>query len=265
MDYESFQKLAKVKMIKHQEEIRQEVTAAILCSKVKKDILVVVKDQLLYVKNCIESIYKNTEDFELYVWDNGSEKETASYLRSIDKPNFHLTRVEENAGFIVPNNRLMEQGKSPYVILLNSDTIVYSMWDQALIGWIQHQGDSVVGYMGSKLDQDGKGGQVFYGSEADYICGWCMCMPRSTCEKHGLFDEVNLQFAYGEDSDFCFRVQEAGGSVYSLHADLVVHFENKTSNQLRSEGHDFSEPFEANHDYIRSRWVRFLGTQQDVE
>lgn len=264
MDYELFRNLAQAKLMKHQEEMREELTAATMYQPVKKDILIVVKDQLLYVENCIKSIYQNTDDFELYVWDNGSDEETINYLRSIDEPNFHLTRVEENQGFIIPNNRLAEQGESPFVILLNSDTLVRPGWDQAMIGWIQQQGDSVVGYMGSKLDEEGKGGKVAYGKDADYICGWCMCVPRSICEQHKLFDEVNLQFAYGEDSDFCFRVREIGGTVYSLHLDLVVHFENKTSNQLRSEGCYFHEPFEANHAYICSRWAKFLGTQQEA-
>lgn len=258
MDYQSFRNLAQAKLLRHQNEIRQELTAATMYKPVKKDILIVVKDQLLHIKNCIESIYKNTEDFKLYVWDNGSKKETADYLNSIKESNYHLTRVEENEGFIIPNNRLAKQGKSPFVILLNSDTVVHPRWDHAMIGWIQNQGDTVVGYMGSKLDDQGKGGQVAYGRDADYICGWCMCMPRQVCELHGLFDEVNLQFAYGEDSDFCFRVIEAGGSIYSLHVDLVIHFENKTSSQLRIEGCDFSGPFEANHEYIRSRWSHFI-------
>lgn len=265
MDYISFQRLAQEQIAKYPVEIHEELDVSKKYKTEEKDILIVVKDQLSYVQSCIESIYRNTQNFKLYVWDNNSKEETAKYLDGLKaiKDNFQLWRSESNEGFILPNNYLAARGVSPYVILLNSDTIVFPGWDQVMIAWLQQKDDSVVGYMGSKLNHEGKGGCVAYGHNADYICGWCMCMPRTICKKYGPFDQENLTFAYGEDSDFCFRVQEDGKSVYSLHiAGLVLHFGNKTSNQLRAEGYDFRESFEANHDYIRSRWARFLGTQQ---
>ena len=74
-------RLTTANLTKYGKEIRDELAIALKYRPVKKDILMVVKDQLTYTKSSIESIYENTEDFELYVWDNGSDEETkASFV-----------------------------------------------------------------------------------------------------------------------------------------------------------------------------------------
>lgn len=259
MDHKEFKNLVKHKMLHSQDQLKKELLVSARYKKTKKDILIVVKDQLEYVKQCIESIYENTEDFNLYVWDNDSKPETSNYLNELmlANDNVELCKSSVNEGFIVPNNALAARTKSPYIILLNSDTLVRPGWDKALIGWLQQEGDdAAVGYMGSKLNEEGKGGEVAYGYDADYICGWCLCFSRKTYEEHGLFDEENLEFAYGEDADYSLRLKEAGKQVYALHLDLVLHFENKTSLQLQKEGFSFKEAFDKNHAYIKQRWTK---------
>ena len=96
-----------------------------------------------------------------------------------------------------------------------------------------------------------------FGSEYDYICGWCMCFERSIYNEFGLFDDENLSFAYGEDADFSLRLKEAGKEIYALHLDLVKHFGNKTINAVSKEL-DVKTSFDANHKYLKSRWAEFL-------
>ena len=168
-----------------------------------------------------------------------------------------LVRSEENQGFIIPNNRLAKLTSSPYIILLNSDTKVTAGWSEMMLGWSHYKGVAQVGCQGYKLNEECKGGKVSYGYDSDYVSGWCQCIPRRVYEQFGLFDEDNLAFAYGEDADLSLRLQEAGEIVYGLHADPVIHFENKTVNAVSKE-RNMLESFEANHAYLRTRWGSFL-------
>ena len=238
------------------DSIKEELLTSFLCKDQSKDILIVIKDQLPYVKRCIESIQACTENYTLYLWDNASEQETKDYLESLK--DVVLIRSEENLGFIKPNNRLAELTASTYLILLNSDTEVKPGWDRMMLGWLQtHPTILEVGYCGSKLNEEFKGGPAAFGYDIDYVTGWCMCIHRDTYDEFGLFDEKNLRLAYCEDADFSLRIKEAGFQVYALHADLVLHYENKTISQVnRCElaRQKFAEAFQANHCYVKRRW-----------
>jgi len=234
----------------YHEELKQELIILQNYEPVHKDILIVVCDQFEYINACIDSIYEHTKDFTLYIWDNGSQQQTASYLQNLK--NVHYHRSDENLGYIIPNNRLAVLGSSPYLILLNSDTIVLENWDKTMISWLQmHPKIAAIGYGGSKLDQDFHGGYPAWGYEADYVCGWSLTLRRNILNKFGLFDEEHLQFAYGEDSDFCFRVREMGYQTYVMHLGLVEHFGNCTVVHFRDKLAPF---FEANHAYLKRKW-----------
>jgi len=230
-----------------------------------KDIIVVVHDQLDFVKKCIDSLYLNTKNFNLYLWDNNSMAPTRECLEEVAKTNDNvvLVRHSENIGFIAPNNELARHGKSPYIILLNSDTEVYPGWDTALIGWLKENPKcALVGYQGGTLDPDGRGWSgARYGDFLDYVCGWCLCLGRHTFNRYGLFDEKNLSFAYGEDSDLSLRLQEAGFNIHSLHIKLVKHYGNVTSLEVQREM-DTSYSFKRNHEYIRKRWESYLTNER---
>lgn len=243
------------------EQIKKELMISDCAKNIHKDILIVVHNQYDYIKNCIDSIYKNTKKFNIYIWNNNSEKKTTSYLRKISKKykNIKLYESEENLGFIIPNNLMIKDTKSPYIILLNSDTEVRPLWDKVLIGFLEENPDvAVTGFQGAKLNSEGKGVCTTHGYEADYICGYCMCISQKTYSKFGLFDDVNLKFAYCEDSDFCLRIKEENKKIYACYScDLVVHYGNKTSLEV-IKNQDFSDQIKENLNYIKSRWSSYL-------
>lgn len=252
MDRQTYERFLNYKLTHCQTEIKQELVTAAQYEVTEKDILIVVKDELKYVQYCIESVQENTKNYQLYIWDNASEKETKEYLESLR--GIHLHRNNTNQGFIVPNNRLAELGTSPYIILLNSDTAVEKDWDKALIAWLQQNPNvAIVGYAGSKLNSEFMGSGLAFGTQIDYVSGYCMCLRRETYKQFGLFDEKNLEFAYGEDADFSLRMKEAGKEIYALHLDYVHHFENKTADRVRKTM-DFSTFFTNNHNYLKRRY-----------
>lgn len=233
---------------------RDQIYSELICHSkylaARKDILIVAHNQLEYLVRCVESVRRNTRDYKLWVWDNGSGEETSTWISS--QSDIESFRSQENLGFIVPNNRLAARCSSEYMILLNSDTEVVDGWDESMIAQIQQNGFSQVGYLGGRLDSTGKGVEFAFGCDIDYVPGWCFCLPREVYLRHGLFDEVNLDFAYCEDSDLSLRITEAGGRIYSLHLGLVVHHENKTILEV-SKTKDCRASYENNHDYIRRR------------
>jgi GT2 family glycosyltransferase len=243
----------------HREEMNAELLIQIFSTDEDKDILIVVKDQLEYVRRCVDSIYEHTDRFRLYLWDNASDQPTKEYLESLtDRYNVTLVRSETNEGFLKPNNRLAERGSSPYIILLNSDTQVRQGWDRLMTGWLKQRQDTLlVGYGGCRFNENLEGGVAADGYEIDYLGGWSLCLSRETFGRFGLFDEINLQFCYGEDADLSMRLSAAGAKIYSFHLDLISHFENKTIMEVQKDEDFrkwFAEIFRQNHDYLRRRW-----------
>lgn len=235
------------------------------------DIIMIVRDQLDYVKQAIESIRANTDKsrYKLWIWDNGSDDPTRDYLRSVElsmianEESVTVWREEINHGFIKPNNRLARMGHNDYIILLNSDTKVHEGWDKALIGFLERNPEyAATGFMGGLVDEEGKGVSVGCGEDIDFICGWCCCFSRQIYDRFGLFDEKNLRFAYCEDADFSFRLKEAGLKIYALHLDLAEHFGNKTAKAVKEQGQDLATTFSHNHQYMRERWKNYLMSER---
>jgi hypothetical protein len=233
-----------------------------------KDIIIVVKDQLDYFKECITSIQKSTTNYHLYVWDNGSRQDTAEYIQQLMMShdperdlNWNITtiRTDNNTGFIHPNNELISLGESPYVILLNSDTKVFDNWDKAMIGFLEKNPEvAQVGYWGGHLSEDGRGFGGANGWDIDYVPGWCFCISRQTYNQYGLFSD-KLKFAYCEDSDYSLRLKEAGKKIYALYAPLVLHYQNKTVVEVEKSGElDLRATFDQNHAYLKERWKNYL-------
>ncbi len=251
-----FQNYAKVKLF-HQ-EIKDELVTMTAYIPVEKDILVIVHNQLEYLKACLASIKFDTQNYNIYVWDNDSDEITREWLQDqANQKNIKvLVRSEENLGFIIPNNELAKMTKSPYIILLNSDTVVLPDWDKAIISHL-NAGCDQVGYSGGRLGNEGTGIQAGYGLDLDYLEGWCFGLTRETFQRFGLFDDKNLSFAYGEDADLSLRLKEAGLTVYALHLNLVFHHGHKTIAQV-SKVRNCRKSYEDNHLYIKKRWESVL-------
>jgi len=280
----------------HFDAVKEELKIAEECpAELSKDIIIVVRDQLPYLKECIESIRQHTKNFHLYIWDNASGPETVAYIEGLmrerrDNPDLDwdvsTMRYNQNVGFIRPNNELVGWGESEYIILLNSDCKVFEYWDRALIGFLRKNRDVwQTGCWGGHMGSDGRGFGGDYGYEIDYIPGWCFCisrdlfrrkiLPRERCvvdgieqggvsflslQQEGLFDP-RLKFAYCEDADLSLRLKEAGGKIYALHAPIVHHYQNKTIKVVKEEGEvDVKSSFADNHEYMRVRWKDYLET-----
>lgn len=254
----------------HHETLKYELKIAEEAREVSKDIIIVVHNQLDLFKACIESVRENTDNYHLYIWDNGSSLEVAHYIDELYSKwtganGITTYRTETNTGFIYPNNEFAGWGEGEYLILLNSDTKVFDGWDRAMTGFLDaHPDVAQVGYWGGHLGPDGKGFGGDYGYDVDYIPGWCVCLSRAAYNEYGLFSK-ELEFAYCEDSDLSLRLKEAGKKIYALHAPLVYHHQNQTIKEVEREGKiDVRASFDKNHAYIQRRWERYLKEERVV-
>lgn len=243
------------------EKIRQEMRWSTDAEHCEKDILIVVHNQKEYVEKCIESIFLNTKNFNLFLWNNGSDIDTTNYLNSFsEKDNVKIYNCKENIGFILPNNLMIKDCSSDWIILLNSDTEVYPNWDSVMIGTlINNPSVSQVGFSGGKLNKHGVGVSFNSGFNIDYVCGYCFCINKKTYNEFGLFDDYHIKFAYCEDSDYSLRIREAGKKIYACYSkELVKHYENKTTFEVLKKSNELLEQAKKNLKYIISRWSNWL-------
>lgn len=255
------------KLMMYRDKILDDLRVKLKYRPASKDICIVVHNGLDYIRDCLESIEKNTDPrvpYTVWVWDNASGPETRDYLvgKLMNGRKIRYSKSATNMGFIEPANALAAAGDAPYVIMLNSDTVVSPGWDEAMIAHLQQDDDlAQVGFQGGILNERGMGLQAGHGRDVDYINGWCFAIRRQDFTPDSLFDSENLSFAYGEDSDLSLRLRERGRKIYALHLDLVQHFENKTVLEVAKDEEwqrAMRVTFEANHEYIRRRWGDYL-------
>lgn len=110
------------------------------------------------IKNCINSIYKYTNDieFEIIVSDNGSLDGSIEMIKS-EFPNVILIENNANLGFGKANNKGLKIAKGKYIFYLNSDTVLLNNAVKIFYDyWEQNPNKNEIGALGCNL-LDGEG------------------------------------------------------------------------------------------------------------
>lgn len=117
----------------------------------KHSIVIVTWNAIEHVVRCIDSVLKNSEDFELIVVDNGSTDGVVGYLKGLSDDlqeatpgessylkgkikryekeiSFKIILNKENRNFGPANNQGYAVAEGEVIVLLNSDTIVTKAW-----------------------------------------------------------------------------------------------------------------------------------------
>lgn len=217
---------------------------------------------LKYLNGCLASLTRQVPDTpptEIVVVDNGSTDESIEQARAL-YPDVRYILLPENTGFCHAVNVGIRETQSPYVLLLNNDTVaapdfvrelyraitadsrtkrpvfaasaLMRMWDRPEL--VDDAGDrfNALGWAYSR----GKGC-----SAADYMCptdifsacAGAAIYRRDVLERIGLFDE--LHFAYLEDVDLGYRAQLYGyRSVYAPAAG-VIHYGSASTGSRYNE------------------------------
>ena len=184
-----------------------------------------------YVHDCMDSLcLQSMKDFEILVVDNGSKDGSLEILQE-EYPEARVIALEENTGFCHAVNLGIRESNTPYVILLNNDTMVHADFVKALVEAIEEKEDifSVSAMMLSMQNQDiidgagdnycllgwayarGKGrNRKDYEKKTEIFsaCGGAAIYRKAVMEEIGFFDERH--FAYLEDVDIGYRARIYG-------------------------------------------------------
>ncbi len=244
-------------------------------------IVIPVYNKVAYTAACLESLRVQAGEvgFEVIVVDDCSTDETADFLARCE--GLEVVRNTTNSGFIASCNAGAACARARFLVFLNNDTTVTEGWLDALIATFEDFPDA--GVVGARLAYpDGRlqeaGGIIFddasgwnYGrnedptqpqynftSEADYVSGACLAIPRQLFEELDGFDS-HYAPAYYEDTDLCFRVRQSGRKVYCQPACTIIHHEGVSSGTDESSGTKRYQT--VNREKFKTRWQRALATQ----
>jgi len=196
--------------------------------------------------------------FEVFVVDNASQDNTASWLKK-HYPQVKLITNHQNRGFSAANNQAIKKAQGRWIFLLNPDTRLKKDCLKNLVDWFEtHPEEKLAGCL--LLNPDGSlqpsGGFAptlfrlfcwtffiddlpllrrflkpyqarhlsFYRRSRpfDWLMGAALVVDRSLFEKIGFLDEKI--FMYAEEVEFCYRAKKAGFSTWLIPQAQVVHW-----------------------------------------
>lgn len=183
------------------------------------------------LRDCVESVVANTDNYELICIDNGSttnEDWVKEYAHQ-----YH--RFEKNEGISNGWNKGISLAKHDHIIILGDDTIVPPNWVEEMLKAMEmpDAGAATVHVEGMPYGEGIK-------ETWRWFPGACFMLKRSTVEKVGYFDWKTFFPCNGEDADYWTRIIAHGMKLYTNYAATVQHRMGAT---LHVE--DLSGPFEA--------------------
>lgn len=206
---------------------------------------------------CLESLKKITyPNYDVIVVDNGSKGNDAQVLEQKFGDHVHLIRNDKNYGYAGGNNigirYALSNSLSDYFLILNNDVVVAPDFLTEMIR--RAAGDDQVGLVGPKTYIYGapdslqlvwyevdmrKGrashvasgetdqGQYEEAKQVDYIQGSCFLVRQKVIQNVGLFDEE--YFCYWEETDYCYKVREAGYKIVYAPRARIWHKKSVSS------------------------------------
>ncbi|MBN1299761.1 MAG: glycosyltransferase [Melioribacteraceae bacterium] len=218
-----------------------------------------------YLNNLLNSLEKASGNLrtEIIVVDNASSDGSAEEIPS-KFPAIKFLRNEKNLGFGKANNQGLELANGEYILLINPDTIVKEDTIERLIQFLEANPDA--GMVSCKvLNPDGtlqlacrrsyptpwvsfskitglshlfpksklfaKYNLTYLDeneiNEVDAISGAFMLFRRNIYNEIGGFDPKF--FMYGEDLDFCYRIQQAGYKIYYVPSTEIIHYKGEST------------------------------------
>jgi GT2 family glycosyltransferase len=230
------------------------------------DVIVAVHNALDDVQACIASLLQaaTTTRQRIIIVNDGSEIDTTLWLREIavapcpDYLIFDLVEHPNNRGYTCAVNTGLRRSSAPFVVTLNSDTIVTDGWVEGLLSCINSAPDIgicgplsnaaswqnvpelyaadksfAVNALPPDLSADDMAVVVRRSSlrtrpRTAFVNGFCYMIRREVIDAIGLMDEAAFPVGYGEENDFSIRAQDAGFVLAIADDTYVFHLKSKS-------------------------------------
>ena len=214
-------------------------------------IIIPVYNEIAQTIDCLRavSLQNCSEPFEVILADDTSPDPLHNALKKV--PGLRYFRNDQNLGFLNNCNQNAAHARGDYIVFLNNDTLVNSGWLEALYDtFITHNN---VGIVGSKLifpsgELQEAGGIIWedasgwnwgrgespedprynYVRDADYVSGASFMILKSLWDEMSGFN-TELEKAYYEDTDACFRARSLGYRVMYQPFSSLIHIEGLSS------------------------------------
>lgn len=203
---------------------------------------------------CLQSIAQSEySDYDLLVVDNASQDESVLAIHD-QFPNLHILQLSENEGYAGGHHHAvsyaLEEGFE-LVLLLNNDVLLRSNTLSELVKAYQQYGDAIYGAVPIHSDDTHTDKRVRFhykflqlpyreqlfdlnthrpfseifptqdSKKVASISGSIMLIPLAVVRQHGYMDSDF--FMYSEETDYCFRLRQAGVASYMIPSAIVEH------------------------------------------
>ena len=219
-------------------------------------------------RNTVNSIFEYDYPFsyEIFVVDNASSDDSLAKLKDYFKDKVKFIASQENNGFAAGNNQALRIANGKYILLLNSDTIVWQNTLENIYDYMEKHQD--VGASGCRvLLENGELDKACKRSfpnvknsffrlfhiptnskddnynldnlpddgiyEIDCLTGAFMFIRSEALDEVGFLDETF--FMYGEDIDLCYRIKEAGWKIVYYGESKITHLKGASSKKQKNK------------------------------
>ena len=232
-------------------------------------VVIPVYNALHTVRPCMASVLAWTDlsTTDVVFVNDGSDDHVSHTLRSWSEEHESVTVLENprNLGFVTTANRGMQAAKTPYIVLLNSDTCVTPHWLEEMVGCMES--DPSIGVcspltnFAPRMRIDMAPGFTYVEmaelvrglSERSYPDittpeGFCFMVSRTCLDTIGYFDEA-FRRGYGEESDLSMRARYFGFRTVLADATYIYHRGRGTFGQEQRDA-----LYESNRHIFNDRW-----------
>lgn len=209
--------------------------------------------------NYLPSVIKYSPDCEIVFADNGSSDGSAEYVRE-HFPEIRVLQLDTNYGFTGGYNRALQKVEADYYCLLNSDVEVSPNWTKRplellmenpncaacqpkMLSYCDKSRFEYAGAAGGYIDYLGYpfcAGRLFDNLEEDkaqyeeerevfWASGAALFIKADLYRRFGGLDE--RFFAHMEEIDLCWRLKNAGYTIYYTPQSQVYHLGGGTLNK----------------------------------
>jgi GT2 family glycosyltransferase len=221
-------------------------------------IIIVNLNSRQLLEDCLTSVYQHTHDidFEVIVVDNASSDGSVEMVKR-HFPQVRLVENSVNNRYAIANNQGLAIAQGRHIFYLNGDTVLLGNAVKEMVEFLDAHPRA--GGMGCRLIypdgayQDAcfrfpsalnvfyllclarfywktslaaNYPQIQYETEpqpVDFVMGACLMARRDILHQvHGMDEDY---YFYGEDSDLCYRIWQAGWPIYSLpQSTKIIHY-----------------------------------------
>ncbi len=244
------------------------------------DIVITVHNALAELKDTLATVRTFTlQPYHVYIIDDRSEAPTSLWIKKYRSTNAATVSAYSlndplSVGYTHAVNLGISKGRYPYVLILNSDTILPQNWfdnmkkcmksvpECSIVGPLSNAGsvqsvpaikEKVMGANGKMVTRWSKnelptGWTPLGMSKAvnklsdrvypivPFLNGFCMLARREMFNKVGLFNAKSFPYGYGEENDFMLRARKLGFVAAVDDSTYVYHHKTRSfSDEERTE------------------------------